>query len=184
MKKQMDLTLRYWSVTCNEVWITYHTSLFFGHAEGEKVAKKIYEQLVSDRLLAHKMASLIRDGPNVNKTIFWKMNKLITQENPEFPGLVDLGSHSIHVIHSVFGKDLEHHIKEIDQLCMDLHSLFKYSAAKCEDLRQIQIEMEVEPCNFQQHTEVRWLSVGPPIKKMIEQYEAVSHFVVKVMKDS
>ena len=38
VKKQMDLTLRYWSPTHEEVWITYYTSLFFGHAEGEKVA--------------------------------------------------------------------------------------------------------------------------------------------------
>ena len=44
----MDLTVRYWSPTHEEVWITYCTSLFFGHAEGEKVAVKMYEQLVSD----------------------------------------------------------------------------------------------------------------------------------------
>ena len=97
---------------------------FFGHAEGEKVARKIYEQIVSDGIPVHKMASLIRDGPNVNKTIFWKMNELITLENPEFPGLVDLGSCSIHVIHNAFGKGLELHGKEIDQLWMDLQSLF------------------------------------------------------------
>ena len=33
VKKQMDLTLRYWSQRHEEVWITYYTSLFFGHAE-------------------------------------------------------------------------------------------------------------------------------------------------------
>ena len=73
----------------------------------------------------HKMASLIRDGPNVNKTVFWNINELITQENPEFPSFVDLGSCSIHVIHNAFGNGLEQHGKEIDQLCMDLHSLFQ-----------------------------------------------------------
>ena len=35
VKKQMDMTLRYWSPTHNEVsWVAYYTSLFFGHAEG------------------------------------------------------------------------------------------------------------------------------------------------------
>ena len=68
------------------------------------------------------MVSLIRDGPNVSKTIFQKMNELIIQENPEFPGLVVLGSCSIHVIHNAFGKGLlKQHGKEIDQLCTDLH---------------------------------------------------------------
>ena len=117
--------------------------------EGEKVARKIYKQLVSDGIPVRKMASLIRDRPNVNKAIFWKMDELITQENPEFPGLVDLGSCSILVIHNAFGKGLEQHGKEIDQLCMDLHLLFKYSAVRHEDFRQIQFVMEVELCSFQ-----------------------------------
>ena len=67
---------------------------------------------------------------------------------------------------------------------MDLHSLFKYSAARHEDFWQIQFEMEVELCNFQQHTEVRWLSIGPAIKRILEQYEVITHFVVEVMEDS
>ena len=46
-----------------------HASLFFGHAEGEKVVGKMYEHLVNNGIPLHRMASLIRDGPNVNKTI-------------------------------------------------------------------------------------------------------------------
>ena len=76
VKKQMDLTLRYWSPTHEEVWITYYTSLFFGHAEGEKVAVKMYEQLVSDGIPVAKLVTLVRDGPNVNKTIFRKMEDM------------------------------------------------------------------------------------------------------------
>ena len=49
------------------------------------------------------------------------MNELILQDCPEFPGLIDLGSCSIHVIHNAFGKGIEKHGKEVDQLCMDLH---------------------------------------------------------------
>ena len=47
------------------------------------------------------------------------MNELILQDCPEFPGLIDLGSCSIHVIHNAFGKGLEKHRKEVDQHCMD-----------------------------------------------------------------
>ena len=73
VKKQMDLTLRYWSPTHKEVWIIYYTSLFFGHAEAEKVAVKMYEQLLSDSIPVEKMATLIPDVPNVNKAIFKKV---------------------------------------------------------------------------------------------------------------
>ena len=174
VKKQMDLTLRYWSPTHEEVWITYYTSLFFGHAEGEKVAVKMYEQLVSDGIPVAKLVTLVRDGPNVNKTIFRKMDELIRHDNPEFTGLVDLGSYSIHTIHNAFGKGLEKCGKEIEQLCMDLHALFKYSAARHEDFREVQIEMDLDLTNFLQHTVVRWLSIGPAVKRILEQWEAVT----------
>ena len=52
-------TLRYWSTTHNEVWVTYYTSLFFGHAEAEEVSVKMYEQLLSDGIPVDKMATLI-----------------------------------------------------------------------------------------------------------------------------
>ena len=70
VKKQVDLILRYWSPTHEEVWTAYYTSLFFGHAEGDKVAQKMFEKLMNDQIPVNRMASLIRDGPNVNKTIF------------------------------------------------------------------------------------------------------------------
>ena len=92
------------------------------------------------------------------------MDELIRHDNPEFTGLVDLGSCSIHTIHNAFGKGLEKCGKEIEQLCMDLHALFKYSAARCEDFREVRIEMD-----FLQHTVVRWLSIGPAVKRILEQ---------------
>ena len=57
------------------------------------------------------------------------MNELIKHDHPDFAGLVDLGSCTIHIVHNAFGKGMQQCGKEIEQLCMDLHSLFKYSAA-------------------------------------------------------
>ena len=75
VKKQMDLTVRYWSPTHNEVWVRFYTSLFFGHAEGVKVATAMYNKMQDDGIQVDKMLTLIRDGPNVNKTIFQRMNE-------------------------------------------------------------------------------------------------------------
>ena len=80
------------------------------------------------------------------------MDELIRHDNPEFTGLVDLGSCSIHTIHNAFGKGLEKCGKEIEQLCMDLHALFKYRAARREDFREVQIEMDLDLTNFLQHS--------------------------------
>ena len=111
------------------------------------------------------------------------MDELIRHDNPEFTGLVDMGSCSIHTIHNAFGKGLEKCGKEIEQLCMDLHALFKYSAARCEDFREVQIGMDLDLTNFLQHTVVRWLSIGPAVKRILEQWEAMTQFVTDLAKD-
>ena len=92
------------------------------------------------------------------------MNELILQDHPEFLGLIDLGPCTIHIIHNAFGKGIDQYGRDVDQLCMDLYFLFKHHAARCEDFKNMEIEMEDEPYNFQQHTEVQWLSMGPSIK--------------------
>lgn len=183
VKKQMDLTLRYWSPTHDEVWVNFYTSLFFGHAEGEKVADRIFQTMVKDGLPITKLCTLVRDGPNVNKTIFRKLEGAIKDGNPDFNGFVDLGSCVLHNIHNAFGKGLEDYGKDVEQMCVDIHSLFKYSAARREDYRTLQIAMGVELHNFQQHTEVRWVSLGPSVRRILEQWECVCSFVKDLGKD-
>ena len=124
------------------------TLLFFGYAEGDKDAEKMYDSMLVDRLPVNKLATLIRDGPNVNKTISRKGNARISQDHPNFPGLVALGSCTIHMVHNAFGKALEQCGKDIDKLCTDLHSLFKYSADRHEDFKELQLEMDLELHNF------------------------------------
>ena len=57
------------------------------------------------------MATLIQDGPHVNKAIFKKVNELIQHDHPYFTGLLDLGSCCIHIIHNAFSKGLEQYGK-------------------------------------------------------------------------
>ena len=55
--------------------------------------------------------------------------------------------------------------------CVWIFTLFfKYSAARREDYKDIQIEFELPEHAFQQHTEVRWLSLGPALKRILEQW--------------
>ena len=114
VKKQMDVTVRYWSPTHDEVWVRYYRSLFFGHVEGDKVATTVYNRMLSDGVAVDKMLTLIRDGPNVNKTMFREMNELIAKDHPEFQRLIDLGSCTIHTVHNAFGKGIEQYGKDID----------------------------------------------------------------------
>ena len=53
------MTVRYWSPTHDEVWVRFYTSLFFGHAEGDKVATTMYNRMLSDGIAVDKMLTLI-----------------------------------------------------------------------------------------------------------------------------
>ena len=130
VKKQLDLMLRYWSPKHEEIWTVFYTSLFFRHAEGKLVATRMYSKMVEDGIPVQRLATLVRHGLNVNKTIFHKLNKLIKEDHSDFPGLVDLGMCTIHTVYNAFNKGMEQYGKEVDQLCLDLHTLFKYSTAR------------------------------------------------------
>ena len=143
----------------------------------------MFEQLAADKIPMNKLIALVRDGPNVNKTIIRKLAGLICDEHPEFGGFVDLGSCGLHIVHNAFGKGLEKYGKDIDQLCLDLHSLFRHSAARREDFKELQLSLDVEMQTFQQHTEVRWLSIGPAIEIVLKQWDAICEFIKLLGED-
>ena len=50
----------------------------------------------------------------------------------------------IPVFHYAFGKPFEEYGKDIEQLYVDIHSLFKYSEARLEDYHTLQAAMGVD----------------------------------------
>ena len=129
---------------------THHS---FGHAEGAKVASRMFSQMKDDGIPMGKLIALARDGPNVNKTILNELQQMIKDDYPQFVGFAEIGSCVLHVVHYAFGKGLEKNGKEVDQLCLDLHAIFKQSAARREDYQQLQFDIGVELHTFQQHTD-------------------------------
>ena len=162
--------------------MSYYTSLMFGHAEGKTVASKMMAQFKEDNMPIHNLRTLVRDGPNVNKTLFRMMEKNIKEECKDFPGFVDLGGCILHTVHKAFGKGLHKLLVDIDQMCLDVHALFKHSAARREDYEKLQYKFDVEIHQFQQHTEVRWLSLGPAITRLLEQWDVLLQFVKYLAK--
>ncbi|PFX13024.1 hypothetical protein AWC38_SpisGene22936 [Stylophora pistillata] len=177
VKKQMELHIRYWSPVHNEVWIRYYTSQFFGHAEGATVASAIMSTFRSDDVPLTQLLTLGSDGPNVNRTIWREMEKKIREVYPGFQGLVDVGTCNIHIVHNSFGKGLDKYGKDAEQFVIDLHSLFKYSAARREDFRKLQFNLDVELKLFIEHSSLRWVSIGPGVRRILEQWEAIVQFV-------
>ena len=80
--------------------------------EGVKVATAIYDKIQDDGIQVDKSLTLIWHGLNVNKTIFQKMNELISGDHPEFKGLIDLSSCTLHTVHNAFEKGIGQYGKD------------------------------------------------------------------------
>ena len=177
VKKQMELHFRYWSGEHDEVWVRYYFSEFFGHADGKTVSNAIMSSLKNDNVPLSQLLALGSDGPNVNKTIKRLLEEEVKTACPEFSGFVDIGTCNIHIIHNSFGKGLTEYGKDCEQLAVDLHSIFKYSAARREDFRELQLNLDLEQKVFLEHTSLRWLSIGPSVRRILEQWKAIIEFV-------
>ena len=92
-----------------------YKSLFFGHAEGVRVATAILEALKEDDIPKGKLLTLGSDGPNVNKTIWRELESKIRATDPGFRNFVDVGTCFIHVMHNRFSNGLEEYGHEIEQ---------------------------------------------------------------------
>ena len=76
----------------------------FGHAEGEKLATAIMNKLDEDKVNVNSILILSSYGPNVNKTIFRKINQTLRESGS--PGIINVGTCNLHVVHNSFSKEL------------------------------------------------------------------------------
>jgi hypothetical protein len=88
-KKQLDITIRYWSEKAGCVVIRYLDSKFVGHAEADKVSNALIETVTENGIAVSNVVFISSDGPNVNKAVIQKTNKQLTDSN--WPCLVDFG---------------------------------------------------------------------------------------------
>ena len=99
----MDLNLRFWNFTKNEVEIRYWDSQFLGHS----TAAHIFENFTSslDSLKKSSTIQVLMDGPSTN----WAFLDLLTsdREAEELPKLVNIGSCGLHIVHGTFKTGFE-----------------------------------------------------------------------------
>ena len=110
------------------------------------------------------------------------MDRKLKEFDSTFPGLVDTGTCNLHIAHNPFGIRLQQFGIDVSNLCFDLHKLFSLTAARREDYQDIQLDLEVEMVLFHHHTEVRWLTLGPAVARLLEQWDAIVVFVETLAK--
>ena len=87
------------------------------------------------------------------------MEKLIEGDHSTFPGFVDLVSCLLYTVHDAFGKGVEEvGESELPQMIIDIgymYTQFSNTAARGEDYRMLQEEMDTACAPFLYHSSVR-----------------------------
>ena len=172
-EEQMDFLVRYFhkdKVTCR-----YITSGFLGHTRAEDLKMKFKEGIIE--LEKKKMLQISMDGPNVN----WKLYDSIVEkrsENDDYPGLIDIGSCNLHIVHGTFRTGVQKTKWGIDGILQALYNLFPYSPAKREDYQKL-TGSKVFPLPF---SGTRWIEDKKVADRAIQIWPNIIKYINETLK--
>lgn len=179
IQKQLDIFVRFWSPKFDEIICGYLTSLFFGHATAENIANGILAVLEKNKLPLSKVLMLSMDGPNLNLAVAKKLNNELF--NMDSPALFNLGTCTLHKVHNCFSKALDKIPLDIDEFATDLFGFFKMSAARREDLINLEKLLNCEQKFLLRHVNSRWLTLGPVVDRILDLYSVLKEYFLKVL---
>ncbi|KAE8742847.1 hypothetical protein FOCC_FOCC005271, partial [Frankliniella occidentalis] len=100
-KNQMDIAVRFWSASSDEVVTHYFTSAFLGRSKSSNLVEAFVKKFNSSLLRRLLMISL--DGPSVNFKFLKELQVHLKGEHgPDEPILLLMGSCGLHVVHNAF----------------------------------------------------------------------------------
>jgi hypothetical protein len=173
-KKQLDMHIRYWSESANQVVVRYLASEFMGHADAEKMHDAVKNAMEKDGLSLKNLIMLSSDGPNVYKSLFRRLDA--DCKTAGSGGLLDVGTCNLHKVHNAFGSALQSTSWETDAVIIDIYQWFKLSAARREDYKHVQKLLDVPEKTFLRFVECRWLSLLPALDRVLEQFHSLQEY--------
>ena len=95
----MDVHVRYWSSSKNQICVRYLDSKFMGHATADDLLEN-FSDVINNVDGGNRMIQVSMDGPSTN----WKFFNLLQKGRVEKEqhNLIDTGSSSLHNIHGAF----------------------------------------------------------------------------------
>ena len=123
-----------------------------GHATGELFLENLAKALNDNGPELGTVEMLGSDGPNVNKTVWNKLNQNIQELDK--PGLVDIGFYNLHVAYNGFHKHMESYGLALSEFIIDIYYFFVQSAARWEDYQLVQEKLGLPKYKFVKHLDV------------------------------
>ena len=179
--KQMDLLIHHWCETHDEVRTKYLGSLFFGRATTEDLLEMVLKEIEDSGLSTEKLFDLSVDGPNINKSLWNKLNEALKEMG--FNGLLPLITCTLHVIHNGFRKGLNVYGHEAEELAFDLYYWFRIAPCKREDFRKLENDMDLHlhKSLFLRHIEARWLTLVLALERVLSRLSSVEEYFLEFL---
>lgn len=168
---QMDVAVRFWDTTINQVSSRYFGSAFMGHATAQCVLNSFKE--ASKEIPINMLLQVGMDGPSVN----WKFLDLLSEETGDTK-LVDLGSCGLHSVHGSFQCGHKAAGWNVNGYLRSMHNLFKDSPARRADYAALTGSNRY-PLKFCQ---IRWVENTKVATRALELLPNVRKFVENAKK--
>ena len=173
-KGQMDIVLRFWDNSINQVSSRYLSSAFMGHS----TAKDILENFL-DASSELKMCNLLQvsmDGPNVNWSF---LEQLTSNHHDEYnTTMLFLGSCGLHVINGALQTGHKAASWKVQLLLKSFYKIFKDSPARRSDYTNL-TECSLFPKKF---CSIRWVENADVCQRALEVFKHVKTYITKAKK--
>nr|XP_037291648.1 uncharacterized protein LOC119187671 [Rhipicephalus microplus] len=168
--QQLDVLVRYFSSSQQEVVVEHVQSFDLGRATAEIIVGCI-EEAIAD-LPKQGLVCFFSDGPNVMKSVRNKLQKHVA------PSLIDIGNCNLHKVHNAFGRGLDAFGLDVEEVVRNIYYYFK-GAVRSEALRECQDTLGISCHVFLRHVSNRWLTLQHSLCRVEEQFEALRTYFFK-----
>ena len=163
--EQMDIVITFWNKLDNEINTRYFTSVFLGHTRANDLLEA-FQKALSDFDM-YNLIQVSMDGPSVN----WKFydDLISNRTETEMPGLLNIGSCGLHVLHGAFKSGANKSEWNIKNILKGLYELFHDSPARRADYLKI-CGSDKYPKMFCQ---TRWIEDAEVAERAIEIWDNI-----------
>ncbi|KAG8177627.1 hypothetical protein JTE90_019654 [Oedothorax gibbosus] len=167
----MDLVVRFWDPSKNEVATRCFTSVFLHRSTAAHLLEAFLAGLSS--IDKKKLIQVSLDGPNVNKKFLKDLSCFLTKDCGHSEQLLDIGTCGLHTIHCAFKAAMEVTGWNLVTFLRVIYNLFKNSPAR----RGIFIDVTNASVFPKKFCAVRWLENIDVAQRAIEILPNLQKFV-------
>lgn len=177
-KQQMDISVRFWDLECDEVVTRYYTSVFLGKSTAAHLLSSFKDGVKN--LSLNNILQISMDGPNVNFKFLQELrNDIKSSSEEQSPEMLDLGSCGLHTVNCAFKAGFVCTEWKLIDFLRALYNLFKDVPAR----RALYTSLTASELFPKKFCAIRWVENSSVAQRALDILPFVVKFVTAVEKD-